>query len=808
MNRESLAGAGMASMLTEIRQAARRLCASPAYSLGVFLTLTSGLALSVGMYTVLNGVILKGLPYPGGERVVEINGVNAVQHETDGGLTAAEAFALADAPAFDHTGWYVWGGETILDGERPREILSNNVSAGFFPALGVRPQLGRWLDAEDTHPGSQAVVLSDSEWEQLTNRDPAVIGRPLKLVGETVTVVGVMPPDFAYPSEVVGLWRAANPDWYLARDATFAHERFLIVIGRFAAGMDAERAAPELDALSARLRETWGLPDDGWRLRTTSLLDVTIGDVRGVLAGVFVIALVVLAIACANVGSLLAARLAARERELAIVQALGATSGRVWRGLLFELLLLAAVASVAALLLLLLGLQVFRALSAGILPQVDEVGLDPAVLAFAAVLALLCPLLVALPFGLRLRSRMAGNLQTSGKGTDDARRGALKALPVAGLALATAALIAGAAVAISLDRLRLVDPGFRVQDMYGVQVFHRGGPDEWRRFSRAVLERMSAEADVEGVALTTIPPLARVGNFIISVQVPGRDKPEAWQTVLQRVSADYLEIIAQPLVQGRGFLPADDDAASKVAIVNQAFARRAFDSIDVVGRTVALPLDDGPRVGYRIVGVVADARNAELREAGGPEIFVPFVQEPWVGMTFLAYAPHAADGLLARMQDAVWAVDPQEAITRVSRLQDDLEAQLAQTIYFTRVLGGFAVLALLLAGFGTYSVIAFLQRRQTRVIGIRLALGAEPLDVGWRVLVQGLALAAAAGIAGSLAAIAVLRLLESQLFGVGAASPALYALGIGGVLLAALLASVGPAWRAARVQPMAALRNE
>jgi putative ABC transport system permease protein len=344
--------------------------------------------------------------------------------------------------------------------------------------------------------------------------------------------------------------------------------------------------------------------------------------------------------------------------------------------------------------------------------------------------------------------------------------------------------------------------------MYGVQVFHRGGPDEWRRFSRAVLERMSSEPDIKDVALTTIPPLARVGNFIINVQVPGRNQPEAWQAVLQRVSPEYLEVIGQPLLQGRGFLPADDDAASKVAIVNQTFARRAFDSVDVVGRTVALPLDDGPRVEYRIVGVAADIRNAELREAGDPEILVPFVQAPWVGVTFLAYAPRAADGLLARMQDAVWAVDPQEAITRVSRLQDDLETQLAQTIYFTRMLGGFAVLALLLAGLGTYSVVAFLQRRQTRAIGIRLALGAEPLDVGRRVLAQGVALAAVAGIAGSFAAIAVLRLLGSQLFGVGAATPALYALGIGGVLLAALLASVAPAWRAARVQPMAALRYE
>jgi putative ABC transport system permease protein len=798
----------MTSILTEVRQSAGRLAGSPGYSIGILLTLTLGLALSVGMYTVLKGVILNGLPYPGGERIVEIGSTNARQNETDGALTAAEALALVDDAAFEHSGWYLWGGETVLDGERPREVTTNYVSAGFFPVLGMPAQLGRWLDAEDMGPNSRAVVLSDLEWQRLTDRDPGVIGKDLKLASETVTVVGVMPPEFAYPSRDVGLWRAVNTEWYTRDPASFVGSRYLMAVGRLAAGVDAERATLALDALSVTLRDTYGLADDGWRMRTTGLLDVTVGDVRAVLASVFVVSLVVLAIACANAGSLLAARLAVRERELAIVQALGATPGRVWRGVLFELLLLAVAASVVAMLVLLAGLGAFRLTAAGILPRVDEIGLDPAVLAFAALLALLCPLLVAAPFGLRLKRRMAGNLQASGKGTGDAPRRGLHVLPVMGLALATAALIAGAAVALSLDQLRRVDPGFQPQGLYAVQVFHRGGPEEWRRFAREVLARMSAEPDVGDVALTTISPLAQGGKYRIDVKVPGRDQPEAWQAVLQRVSPAYLDVIGQPLVLGRDLLPTDDETAPNVAIVSETFARRVFGTLDVVDREVALPLGEGPRVRFRIVGVTADTRNATVRGPGEPEILVPFIQSPWVGVTFLARAPHAGSDLLTRMHEAVWAVDPQEAISRASLVHEDLEAQLALTIFFTRMLGGFALLALSLAAFGTYSVIAFLQRRQTREIGVRLALGAEPLDVARRVLVQGITLAAFAGVAGSLAAIAVLRLLGSQLFGVGAASPALYALGIGGVLLAALLASVAPAWRAARVQPMAALRCE
>lgn len=798
-------------MKTEIRQSVRRLLASPGYSLSVLVTLSLGLALSVGMYTVLNGVILNGLPYPESERIVEFKSVNAPESETEGGLTGAETAALADAPVFEHAGWYVWGGETVLHGDRPREITTNYVSAGFFPALGMPAQAGRWLDAGDFRPDSRAVVLSDLEWERLAHRDPNVIGEPLELASGTVTIVGVMPPEFAHPMPGVGMWRAIDMDWYAedpAGPAAFVNSRHLMAVGKLAAGVDAGRATLALDALSARVRDTHALPDEGWRIRFTSLLDVAVGDVRGVLAGVFVVSLVVLAIACANVGSLLAGRLAARESELAIIQALGATSGRVWRGVLFELLLLTALACVAAMLVLMLGLEAFRGSAANVLPRAGDIALDPTVFGFAVLLGLVCPLLVAVPFGLRLKQRMAGNLQAGDKRTGATGRGALRLLPVVGLALATAALIAGAAVALSLDRLRGVDPGFDAGDLYAVQVFHQGGPDEWRRFVREVSVRIAAEPDVESVALTTIAPLAPGGRYWIDAQLPGRDRPEAWQTVLQRVSPGYLDVLGQTLLSGRDLLPTDNEAAAKVAMVNETFARRAFGTVDVVGRSISLALRDGAREDYRIVGVSADIRNAAIRQPGEPEILVPFVQSPWIGMTFLARAPQAGADLLARMQGAVWAIDPQEAISRASPIRDHLEAQLAQSVFFTRVLGGFACLALLLAAFGTYSVIAFLQRRESREIGVRLALGAEPLEMASRVLLHGAALAVVAGVAGSLAAIAVLRLLGTQLFGIGAASPALYAVGLGGVLLAALLASAMPALRALRVNPMEALRYE
>ena len=384
----------------------------------------------------------------------------------------------------------------------------------------------------------------------------------------------------------------------------------------------------------------------------------------------------------------------------------------------------------------------------------------------------------------------------------------MRALPAVGLALATTALIAGAAVAMSLDQLRAVDPGFRTNNVYAVQLFHGGGPDEWRRFTDAVIAQLRTEPDVEAVALTTAPPLATIGSFSIDLQVPGRAEPEPLQAALRRVSPDYLDVIDQPLLRGRGFAAGDDATAPNVAIINKTLAERVFPDEDPVGRDIALPLGNGPRVAFRIVGIADDIRNDGLRSPANAEVLVPFAQVPWVGVTFLVHAPHAGDGLLERMQDAVWAVDPEEAMTRVYRLEDEIASQLKQVTFFTQMLGGFALIALLLAAFGTYSVIAFLQRRHTLETGVRLALGASSMQVARRVLQQGAVHAVVAGIAGSLAAIAVLQLLAAQLYGVNAMSAGVYVLGFAGVLLAAVLASVVPALRAARIQPMAALRYE
>jgi len=793
-------------LMHEMGAALRNLVRRPGYSLAVVLTLGIGIALAAGMFTVLRGVVLQGLPYPGGERVVQVESYNPEIGVTGNNLTPAEALEIGSVEAFEHVGWFTWGGATVLSGERPRELGANRVSAGYFPALGVPPMLGRWIDQTDAAGAGDAVVLSYVEWDRLTGRDPDIIGKPLRLSDETVRVVGVMPPEFTHPSRNVGLWRVGLDRDLAGNPGVFLNARYLNVIARIAENASATQLQAQLDAMSGGLHAEHGI-ESAWRLDTVSLLEQAVGDVRGALVGVFMVSLVVLAIACANAGALLAARLTARQRELAVMQALGATSSRVWRSILIEMSILGVLGAAIALGLLFVGLDSFKTLAEGTIPLARMIELDLGALGFAALVAVISPLLITLPIAIGLRRRFAENLQGSGKGVATTTR-ALTVLPVVGLALATAALIAGGAMLHSLNNMNSANPGYRTAGIQAVQMFKGGGPDVWRNFANAVADEMKAQYDVEDVAITTAAPMSLIGGFTIDLQVPDRELPEPLQAGLRRVSPNYLELLDLPVLRGRGFSDADDAAAPKVAIINETLARRVFGDLDPIGRTLALPLGNGPRVEYRVVGIARDFRNAGLRNPPEPEVLVPFAQDPWVGMTFLVAAPRAGNDLVERLQRAIWAHDPEEATTRIYRLQDDVDAQSARVGFFGGMLGAFAILAALLAAFGTYSVIALVQRQRTTEVGIRLALGADPARIARQVFRYGTILALAAGVFGSVAAFAVLRLLANQLFGVSPANPGLYLFGIAAVAVTALAASALPAWRAARIAPVEALHYE
>ncbi len=794
----------------DLRLALRRLAQAPGFSLAVLLMLALGIAFSVIMAGVLRGV-LGSLPYPQAGDVVVVESHSAERGVSHGSLTPVEALRLAqdDAP-FAEFGYYVWNGMTVTQGERPREIATAQVSVGFFPALGMAPLLGRWFAAEDFEGAHDAVVLAHAEWQRLFGGDPDAIGRFVDITGESsgrLRVVGVMPPAFDLPSDMVGAWRPQpRAAWPLDQPWT-RHGRFVAAVARLDPAIGQAAMAQRLDAISAELAEGHGLPQGQWQVRPRALLDVIVGDLRGGLWGAFALALLVLLIACANAAILIDARQVARRHQQAVVQALGASRGRLYRALLLEVGLLTGLAVALGVALAVLGIDVLRELARSSLPRVDEIAVDGVALGIAVTAGLCVPLVAALAGALRPRGEASEAMRGGGKGVVGGarRRGWLPAL---GVALSTVSLVAGSALLFSLWRLQAVDPGLRHDNVYAYQLFH-DGEIAHATFAGHLRERLLALPGVEQVAVSSSAPFTtQIGRMTVDAKLPERDAPEPWDIALRRVSPEYAGLLRIPLLKGRMFDANDRPGGEKVAIVNRELARLLFGEEDAVNRLVELPLRNGPRVAYRIVGVSGDTRADGLRAPPGPELWIPFAAEPSMAMSFLVAAKQPLDNYEKQFADALFEVDPREAGSLAQTLSDGVAAQLAPARFFARTVGALAVASLLLAAFGVYAVAALRQQQRVSEFGLRLAVGASPRRLALHMLGDS-ARAVLTGIAlGLCAAWAALRVLQAQLFGLEGGQAGVIGAGVLVMVLAALIAALLPALRAARVEPIRALRHE
>jgi len=791
--------------MESIRQALRQLAAAPGFTLASLAMLALGIGLSVAMYSTLDGVLLRGLPFPDGDRLITVSARQPAQHVTGAQLTVAEAERAADGtPGLAALGYYWWSGVTLFDGEHAREITTHMVSDGYFAALGVEPLLGRRLTAEDVRENRPVAVLSYAEWQHGFGGDPNVLGRSLDLVDEApLEVVGVMPPALATFAGETGLWRPLATA-QLPADSPQRALRMLLVVGRLAPGVSLAQAEAALTARMADPLVRGGDPGEAWQAAARPFLDELVGDARGALWGAFALAVLVLLIAALNVAILLDARQAARRREQAVRQALGASRASLGRALLVELALLAGAGVVLGLGLAALGLHVLRDLAAESVPRVDGIVIDRGVAAFAVLLGVSVPLLAALAGALRIAAAPAEAMRGGTKGVLGGG-GRRRALPVLAMALSTASLVAALTLAAGLWRLQRVDPGFAARGVTVMQFF-RVGSEAFVPFTERLLERLAALPGVEAAALTSAPPRSGIGSASVDLTVAARPDNAPVQAGLRRVSPGYRALLDIPLVAGRDFDVGDRRGTEPVALVSRAAARRLFGEASAVGQVVGVPIR-GARVDVRVVGVVEDIRNDGLRSAPAPEILVPFAQQPGPAMAFLTRG--GAAGTEAAMAAALAALDPRQAITRHYALAVPIEEELAPARFFARTVGAFAAAALLLAVLGTYAVAALRQRRRIGEFGLRLAIGARPRDMAAEVLRDGLGLSAVGVAAGLALAIGGLRLLDLSAVGVaGTVSPAVLAAGIAAMVIAALTAVGLPAWRAARVPPMEALRTE
>jgi putative ABC transport system permease protein len=785
----------------DVRYGARILRRNPGFTVAAVTTMALGIGANSAMFTVINVVLLRPLPYPDSDRLV-----SAVQFHAKSGpewTTWPDYMDWRDQPTgLQRLGgaWQVTYNLTGID--EPERLSGAAVTASLFPVLGVAPSLGRvFSERPDEDPLS--VVLAHSVWRRRFAADDNVIGRTIDLNGRPHTVIGVMPDGFAFPPQTE-LWVPFDP----SAPGLDRGYHLLNVVGRLKAGATIDQVRGELGAVAARSAREFPATNRDWGVQVSSLLDGAVGSTRPALLILAAAVGCVLLIACANVAALLMSRAAVRSYELTLRAALGASRGRIARQLLTESLMLAICGGAAGLALAAAAVNPLLALTT--LPRSAEVSLDPTVLLFT----LLVSVITGVGFGLAPALMLSRSAQSPTPGIrvsvpTGSLRPALVALEVA----LSVVLLVGAGLLIrSFHRLQQVEPGFSADRMITMRFFlpRAAYPvDRAIRHYQQMIERVSGLPDVDAAAVVSHFPFSGLSAGA-AFRIPGRPPAAAGDGVnlnaeFRSASPGYFRAMGIPLLMGRDFSEADAADAPLVAIVNRAMADRFFPGQNPLDQSVQI-LGPKPR---RIVGIVQNVRHRGLDSALDPEIYVPHPQQPLGGM-FLAVRARSGDParLVGAVRAEVRALDRNLPISSIRTSGDLLGDTLSRRRFILVLLTIFAASALALSIIGVYGVLSFAVAQRTREIGIRMALGAASRDVLRLTLGQGMRPVLGGLLIGIVAALAATRVLTGMLYEIGPTDPPTLAGVVVLLLGAALAATLIPARRAARVDPMVTLRHE
>jgi putative ABC transport system permease protein len=813
----------------DLRYALRSLRQRPGFTALTVLTLALGIGATSAIFSVVNGVLLRPLPYDRPEDVAivhtRLDGVAGRE------LSLPEFFDLREqSRSFSRIAAFSNGSLTLTGSGTPERLPAGYLTADALPLLGVSPVRGRAFAAEEDLPGHPPVVLlSDGLWRRRFGSDPEIVGRTLILDDVPTTVLGVMPPGFQLPSHYAGpgmeLWTLMQLD--PAVDRTERGWHWLTVMGRLRPGVSIEAAGRETAALTAAMLQRYPNEYDAdFTGSVAPATDVLVGDIRPVVLVLMGAVALLLLIACANVASLLLARAEARQREIAVRAALGARGGRIVRQLLTESAVLAVAGGVVGLLLAMWGVRGLIAAAPQTLPRLETIGMDGWVLAFTAMVTLTTGMLFGLAPALQAaRPDLAGALSegsrggSAGLGRQRFRRG----LVVAQIALALI-LVAGAGLLIqSFARMRGVDPGFVPERLLTARVelspVRYESNEKIRAFYQRLVQRLEALPGVRSAAVVKALPMMQLElgdwSFVREGLHSSPPKPSEWTMAYwQTMSPGYFETMQIPVLQGRGVEATDRVGAPGVALVNRTLARQVWPDGDAVGQRILMGGGATDSIWRTIVGIVGDVHHRGLDAEPRPEIYLPYDQfpagtgTPQRTLRIVLRTEGDPVELTGALRRAVFELDPDLPATEIQTMEQALGDWAAERRLTMLLVGGFALLALLLGAVGVYGVMAHLVVQRTREIGIRMALGAVPREILRLVLSQGAWLAAlgiAAGLAGALAAT---RLLSSLLFGVGPTDPATFAATATALAAVAALASLLPALRALRTDPVEALRSE
>ena len=809
----------METIIQDIRYGFRLLVRRPAFTIIAVATLALGIGANTAIFSVVNAVLMRTLPYQEPERLVALWETNAQpgQETNDRNEVAMGNFLdwRAQTSAIDEVAALNYSSVNLTGVAEPERIQGAVVTTNLLSTLGVQPAIGRGFVAEEERPDSQrTVIVSHGLWQRRFGSDPEFIGKTLTLNSNPVVVVGIMPPtfDLEYPiTRQVDMWLPMR----VAASNTDRQSHYLYVLGRLKRGVTLEQAQAGMNVLASQLQQQYPKTNSGRGANIVSLHQQLVGRVQPYLRLLFAAVGFVLLIACANVASLLLARVTARHKEVAIRMAIGASRWRIIRQLLIESILLSSVSGLAGLLVAYWGTDLLVAMAPAEVPRLGEVGLRAPVFAWTLGVSMITGVLFGLAPALGAsKPDLNESLKEGGRSAAGTGRSRMRnILVVSELALALVLLIGAGLMIRSFARLQNVSPGFDPKNLLTMNISlprqKYGENAKISSFFNRLLEGVGSVPGVEAVG--GIDPLPLGGSdgttgFVVEGAPPRAvgDRPEVGE---RTITSDYFNTMRIPLLKGRAFSESDREDAPRVVVINEALAQRFWPDEEAIGKRLGFRAKE-PQIWHEVVGIVGNVKHRSLDADPKPELYFPYSQYPGTFMTLVARTASDPVNAITAIRNQVLALDADQPVFDIKTMNERLSKSIAVSRFIMLMLGAFATLSTLLAAVGIYGLMAYTVAQRTHEIGVRMALGAEASDVVKLVLGQGLKLVVAGVGLGVAGALSLTRLMQSLLFNLSATDPLTF------IVISTILAGVAlaacflPARRATRVDPMVALRCE
>jgi predicted permease len=819
------------TLMQDLRYGLRTLRKAPAFTVIALLTLALGIGANTAIFSIVNAVLLKPLPFPESEKLVFMTSALEKQGVSRNFATSYADFLdwRSTAKSFTAMASYHQDSFTLAGMDQPLHVSGETVSSDFFSILGTQPLLGRGFTRDEEKPGTRVVVLSHDLWQSAFHGDRGIIGRAITIYKESYTVVGVMPAGFAFPldAEPPKLWRtlaidSETKDPKNSPAATSPEQRgahFLQVVARLKPDVSTERAHEEMNVIASGLAKQY--PDTNSKFTSvglTSELDHLVGKTRPRMVILLISVGVVLLIACMNVANLLLVRASRRNREIALRAALGAKRVRVVRQMLTESLVLGLGGAIFGIPIAMWALKIFISLNAQNLPRIQNAGLDGNVLLFTAGIALLTSLVFGLVPALRASSPNLTEFMKEGRGTTASGshqrlRGALVVMETAG---GLVLLVVAGLLLRSFHRLLSVDPGLNPRNVLTLTFDLPDAKYNDQQQMDFYTQMVSRVGNLPGVVSAgAVTPLPLSGNnAMITFQIEGRPVPRSEEPAadIETATPGFFKTLNIPLLRGRDFSERDDTKAPGVVVVNEAFARKYFPNEDALGKHITPGASNSGKAQPReIIAVVGNVKNRSLDAEEVPIYYIPSTQLNFGSMAVCLRTSNDPHSITSAVRNVVFSMDPDLPVYDIKTMEEYLSASVATQRFNAMLLEAFAGLALLLTGIGLYGVIAYAVAQRTHEIGVRMTLGASRSQVVRMVLKSGLQLTGigvAAGLFLALIAAKFATSFSSLLFGIKSTDAVTFSAVIGMVAVVSLLACYIPAYRASKVDPMIALRYE